>query len=349
MKMPHPVLTLLGLAATLMLGACLSNQPESVPPERKLEIYVEMAQGYEVLGEYERAKGQALKGLGIEADNEILLMVLGRCMLRSDVREEVGGAEQIFRRLLHDDDYRPHLGLAIALERKGQFFDQAARDIVRHEAVDADDDRDRERRLEAHRGSAHLAWEDAVGHFETVVSLHPGDRDALNGLARVHVLLGRSEQAIEWANMLLDTVWEELSFWRDQLQRTEISATDEARFRESKQDSVDLLVNTRLTLYTILVDQGRLEEAVEELAQVLEIEPDRAEVFSRRAQLRHQLGQYGGAIRDLNRFLELSTFNLSFEDPDIQQAYSLRAACEAAIRAGDARRKAETRTASAPR
>ena len=95
---------------------------------------------------------------------------------------------------------------------------------------------------------------------------------------------------------------------------------------ESIRTVVDLEVETRLFSTTILHRLGRTGEALEHLRLAIESAPDRAELYSRRAQLESEVGKYAEALEDLDRFLRLSA--LDFEHPDVRRAYELRSLCE---------------------
>jgi hypothetical protein len=59
---------------------------------------------------------------------------------------------------------------------------------------------------------------------------------------------------------------------------------------------------------------------------VIELKPELAEAYSRRAESQMALGQYALAQADIETFLRLST-GKSANDPDIMRAYQLHGEC----------------------
>lgn len=318
---------LAALSLALLVSACSSNQVQ-VDEDRQLEIYRETAQGYYTLGEFERAKDQAIRGLEIDDDDPDLLLVLGRSMLVTGQRAEVGGAEQIFRRLLKKDDYRPYLGLAIALERKGLFYAEAAEEIASGERYT--DAADPTRRAAEHHASAQQTWAEAVEQYERALELSPSERDALNGLLRTQSLLGQDEEALKTARGLLDVIDTDLGFWRRQLERDELRAEDEELYRVRVAELEELEINTRLSVYTLLRRLEQPREALAQLDEVAMLAPERPEVYSRRAEILVELGEGQRAIEDIDRFLSLS--QVDFEHPSVRRAFELRTTAEASLR-----------------
>ena len=63
---------------------------------------------------------------------------------------------------------------------------------------------------------------------------------------------------------------------------------------------------------------------------MIELDPQRAEAYSRRAQVLFDLGNYALARDSIDQYLKLST-HLSWDDPAIRRAYDLQARCRAAL------------------
>jgi len=108
-----------------------------------------------------------------------------------------------------------------------------------------------------------------------------------------------------------------------------ITAAEEARLRNLLIDNVDIEVRTRLHVSSVLNRLDRPRDAIEHLDRIIELEPDLAEAYSRRAQILQELGEYEQAVNSVNRFLALSTH--PFEHPSIRRAYELRTECEFAL------------------
>jgi hypothetical protein len=56
------------------------------------------------------------------------------------------------------------------------------------------------------------------------------------------------------------------------------------------------------------------------------LDPQRAEIYSRKAQVEKELGRYVDAVRDIDKFIGISKQDA--DHPDIQRAWRLRKECE---------------------
>ena len=78
---------------------------------------------------------------------------------------------------------------------------------------------------------------------------------------------------------------------------------------------------------------ARTNKLILEPADIYErLKPDLPEAYSRRAENRMALGQYGLAKADIETYLRLST-GKSADDPDIMRAYQLHSECTRKARA----------------
>lgn len=321
-------LSLLALAA-----GCESEKPR-IDEDRQIEIHTESAAGYINMGEYERAIDQAMRGLELDPDNFTLRLYLGRALLMRGGTRDVLQAESIFQQLDGTADYRVPLSLGEALERKGVAFDEASRGVATGEVFSPAPDP--LVRAEELRQEALTCWNAALEKYDAANRLQPNEREVVNGLVRVTSLLGRDEESLAWADALLATTLTDRAFWEQNLQRTDVSVTEEDYSRASLRRISDLEEAVLLQAATISVRLGRPEAAVGYLERVIAVAPDLAQAHSRRAQLLIELGSYEEALAAIDNFLRLT--DLEFDHPHVRKAFELRRACEVALAEEDAAR-----------
>jgi tetratricopeptide (TPR) repeat protein len=316
-------------AAALLLGlalaACSSNEAE-VDPEKQLELYMTTATYLYQDGSLLRAQDQAVKALELEPENRPMRRMIGWIRLRMGGTEDLLIAERFFEDLHADGDTDAPvlLGLATAEERLGVAHDEAARGILSGDRYT--ESPDPEQRSAELSEEAQRYFGEAHGHYEQVLSGSTQATKALNGLQRVSALRGDYEESLGWGSQLLQICQAEGEGWRRALDTRELSQTEEDVANESIRSVTDLEIETRLFSTSILHRLGRTGEALEHLRLSIEVAPERADLYSRRAQLQSEVGLYDEALADLDRFLRLST--LDFEHPDVRKAYELRSFCE---------------------
>jgi tetratricopeptide (TPR) repeat protein len=117
------------------------------------------------------------------------------------------------------------------------------------------------------------------------------------------------------------------------LQEEEDTETDSLPTYRAIAANQDLEVQVRLHVSSMHHRAGRKRAALEELDRVIEIDPDVAELYSRRGQLYYDLGEYGRAKDSVQRYLQLT--DAAFEDTNVRRAYELITKCDAALRGED--------------
>jgi len=312
---------LLGLA----LASCSSHDTE-FDPEKQLELYMTTATYLYQDGSLLRAQDQAVKALELDPENRPMRRMIGWIRLRMGGTEDLLIAERFFEDLYADGDKDAPvlLGLATAEERLGVVHDEAARAIASGERFT--ESPDPEKRAAELSEDARGYFDEAYKHYEQVLSGSTQANKALNGLQRVSALRGNYDQSLDWGRQLLEVCRAESEGWRRALETQELSETEEAVATESIRAVTDLEVETRLFSTSILHRLGRSGEALEHLGLAIECAPERADLYSRRAQLESEVGRYAEAVEDLDRFLRFS--ELDFEHPDVRKAYELRSFCE---------------------
>jgi tetratricopeptide (TPR) repeat protein len=326
--MPHPFRAprpALAAALLALVPACFSSGSKP-DPEKQLSMHREFALRYYDANDLARAEQQADKGLELEPEDVQLRLMKGWIRQRRGATRDIFVAERIFRDLVDTMDYRATLGLAEALERKGVLYSEAA-DAVAAGKRPTDAPSPSARADELAR-EAHGAWRQSATWYEKTLEAKPGEFQAINGLQRVHALLGDYDESLRWSNQLLEQSLAEIAFWKTKLAQPELSAREEARLRTLLASSTRLQLETHLHASALLVRIGRLEEALAHLESVIAIDPSHSDAYSRRGQVLKGLGRYQEAMASLQQYLRLSTHE--FAHPDIQRAYQLMSECELA-------------------
>lgn len=319
------------LLGCTILAACASNSMSREEKQRQVEIHIDSCAVNLSMGDYARAESQALKGLALDEDNFLLTLYLGRALLNKGGIKNIELAEYSLRKLDDDEDFRVSLSLGEVLERKGLAYEQAADGVESGERyTPAPDPAQRASEL---RAEANGYYQEAQTLFSRSLDLQPNDTEVLNGLVRVTALLGEFDDSLAWCQAVVNITRSDRLFWRQQLERPEISPGEEQRMWNNVSKLRKLEQAVHLHAAAILNNQfDRPEAAVEQLDAILAFDPDIAEVHSQRAQLLVKLGRYEEAIASLDRFLSLT--DSEFEHPDVQRAWRIRRDCEAALRLG---------------
>lgn len=320
-------LILAGLAA--LLPACKNTYQTQVEPsdEQKLELYTTTATYLYEDDSLDRAQEQAVKALEVDPKHRAMRRMIGWIRLRKAGNEDLIVAERFFRDLVKEGDENENtiLGLAITCERLGKAYDDVARALVAGER-EPEAGRDRERSAKDLSDKARRYWDEAVRLCDGLLEAGEGNTNAMNALQRVHALRGDYEQSLAWSQRLLERTGAELVSWRRMLQEKDLTDAEEALYRKNERMASDLQTDTHVFATTLLFKLGRYEEALAHLDQLVESSPELAQAYSLRGQMRARVGQYEGAIEDLDRYLALS--DAPYEDPSIRRAFELRADAE---------------------
>jgi len=317
------------LALALGLCACRHTYQKTIEPskEQKLELYTTTATYLYEDDELDRAQDQAVKALEIDPENMAMRRMIGWIRLRMGKHEDVIIAERFFRDLVADEDQNENtkLGLAIACERLGKAYDDVARAL---EAGTREPSPGLEREAEAQaltEKSRHY-WQDAIATLDGMLQNGEGSTNAMNALQRVHALLGEYDESLSWSERLLSRTDEELVAWRRMLQEKDLTESEEKLFRDNERTAVSLQMDTHVFMATLLYRLERYDEALAHLDSLVESAPEMPQAYSMRGQLRTRVGEYAGAIEDIDRYLALS--DAPYEDPSVQRAFELRAECQ---------------------
>jgi tetratricopeptide (TPR) repeat protein len=307
--------------------ACQSNEASEEDRERILEIHVETAGAYLSMGDYLRAADQAQRGLEIDPENFKLRLYLGRSLQKTRLLGDVMRAQRVFREMPRDEDYRVALGLAEVVERLGVEWDNRARDIRAGERFT--ESPDPELRASELEEEAHRSWNESIDLYQEAYALAPGDPEILNGLVRAHTLLEQYPLALQWGEEVVKYTEIDRKWWNEAIKRPGMSIREEAACRRSLERIDRLEVAVRLNSYTILAAENSSELALLHLDRASELDPKDGTIQSRRAELLIQLERHADALVAINHYLSLT--DASFDSEDVQHAFRLKSACEAAI------------------
>lgn len=313
----------LAFLASLWAPACKTDEG-GVTDEQRISLHREFARKYYDAGDFVQAENQVNHGLEIDPDDPGLNLMKGYMRLRAGTRDDLFAAEKIFRGQLRDKDYRALLGLAETRERQGVLFLESAENVESGRTATTATD-PKKRGAELRKDSA-AAWKESRELYMSVLETRPSEVPAINGLQRVTALEGDLEASLGWSRKLLEIASTEIEFWKSDLKRPNLSALEEGELRRRLQASAKLLVETHLTAATTLLSLGRKDAAVAELGAALELDPSRAELYSRRAQLLLDLGRVSDARADLQQYIKLSKLDLAH--PDMKRAAEMLVECE---------------------
>ncbi len=320
LQIKRPLL-LLPMLALALFASCFSDgdKAKELSDEEKLGLYYERALRYYEMRELDRCQDQAQKGLEIDEDNERLLLILGRCYQTRGTLTDVLYAEQIFRDHPAQDDYRVAQCLAGSLERKGSFFEEASIAVASGDRfTEAADPQARALELKA---DANEAWLESYETYKAALKLYSGSFETLNGLMRTSVYLGRFDESFVWSTRFLESLAESNSLFNKQLKEHELRGVSTVQTEKTLLDNIDLEIQIRLHRSELLYRGGDTGKALSELNEILTLDETVAEVYARRGQLLHSLGEYQRSTDALEHYLSLSTEK--FEHANVRRAFSI--------------------------
>lgn len=316
-------LTLLGLLAG---GGCKHTYQRNVEPtkEQKVELYTTTATYLYEDGDLDRAQEQAIKVLEVDPKHRAMRRMIGWIRVRKNGNEDLILAERFFRDLIAEGDENENtaLGLAITCERLGKAYDDVSRALAAGER-EPDAGQDRERAARDLAAKARRYWQESIRLCDGILAVGEGNTNAMNALQRVHALAGNYEESLSWSGRLLERTDAELASWRSMLEEKNLTDTEEGLFRKNEKAALDLQTDTHVFAATLLFRLERYDEALGHLDALVASSPELAQAYSLRGQLRARVGQYEGALADLDRYLALS--DAPYEHPDVQRAFELRA------------------------
>lgn len=331
-RRPSLLPLLCAVAAAFGGAACKSNEPEELSKEQLLDSYRANARDYLQAGHYAQAKHQADRALEIAADDEQMMLIEARANMFLGQAGFIAEGLEILQRRPNLDDFGWQMTLGGLLERKGMFLDEDAREVREGRGRDGTGTGDPEERAQKLAAQAQESWRQARHHFERSNELRTGELEVLKGLVRTSALLGELETSLSWSRQMLDALDDRRSLLLTQLDQPGIAAERERQLMELIRDDRETQVKTRLHRATALQKLGRLDDAIEELEEVIALAPEMSQPYSMRGQLQMASGQFQRARASFQDFLDRT--KLAFEDPEVQRTIRLQDECDQKIRAG---------------
>jgi len=339
----RPSPPLLRLASVLLalpfLGSCFLSihsfqKKEGPSDEQLLELYTTTATYLYEDDSLIRAQDQAVKALEIEPDHKAMRRMIGWIRLRMGSNADLLVAEDFFRTLRSegDENHATTLGLATTVERLGVAYDEASREFASGER-EPEDGEDAQVEAGELANRARDLWTESVELYEETLTNGEGSTNAMNGLQRIHALIGNYEESLSWSEKLLERSIAEREAWQRMLTHAELTEEEDRLFRENTRIAVRLQIDTHVFASTLLYRLERYDEALEHLDRVIEGVPLLPQAYSQRAQIYIAQGNFEAAIPDLDQFLRLS--DEPFEHPDVRKAFDLRAECEQQLARAD--------------
>ena len=322
----------LALAATACSSSNERDNPLGLTKKEYLDLYLENAFRYIELGENDRAISQAAKALELDPDNEVFRLIFARGHLMRGEKESIQIAIDILDEMDDADDpnFRVLATFGAALERKGVIYDEASERVRSGEQpTEADDPIARADEL---RAEAIALWERAHSKYAQALEATSGTPEAINGLVRTSALLGNYEESIEHGYELIEAIQSSQRLVMTRLDQTDIDEASETRLFQAQRQNRGFEISTRLHISQLERRQGRLGKAVDQLDQIIALNPNMEQAYSRRAQLLEEMGEFRKAKESINRFIQIKAAVASFDDPSVQKAYELIERCNEGLR-----------------
>ncbi len=302
-------LFLLPLALTTLLSSCTLFGGLSREEQNRLSQSQYNADSFYKAGRYDQAIQQANQGLKIDSNNETLIGILAWSHLRKATRDDVWKSEELFDQI----DRRSWLGLGsetnwyavfghgLALRRQGDFLSATAAIKAQSQAIEK--------------------YEDAADRFERALELDPKNTEPLDALQQVYALSQEYEKSLDCGKRFVDAAMRSRPFWENQLKRLDISSEEEKIARSKVESNLKREVASRSLAASVLFKLERFSESLEQLDELLKLDPEKSEEYFNRALCREALADTRGTVEDLDVFLKKTS--LGFESAQIRQAYDL--------------------------
>ena len=332
------VRTALALTIAALAAACASAPEEE---ERlAVEVYLHNAQGYVDGGHHDQALAQFRQALKVDPGNRKALLGEAFSLLYLGQEENPSAGARILEAAERIDRLSPdaygengwkvllgqgmvHARLADLWERKAELRRQEPDSPDgRKETDEARANRDRER-AEAERAFREVLRQEeplardnltALFYLATASALRaraPADYDAALGYFR------RYEVQVERSKRL----------WVESAKRDpEMKAAYEAKLHGAERQEIEL----RDLVANVHFKRRDHEASVGELNRILALDPDRATAYLNRGRNQEELGRFGAAADDYNKFLRLT--DLPPDSPAVVEAAERMKACEDRVR-----------------
>ncbi|MFT5080157.1 MAG: tetratricopeptide (TPR) repeat protein, partial [Planctomycetota bacterium] len=317
-----------GLFAIALLAAAGCNSgPQEQDPEKLFALFRETAFYHWQNEDLPRTEQQLLRALQIHPEDKSCNLILGNIGIKRGGTKDLLKAEQIFRNIEDQEDFRTDLGLAEVLERLGVIYLESAAAIDTGKRTTAA--QDPAARVAELRKMSKDAWVESRARYQEVLAAKPSQAKAVNGMQRVFALEGNYDASLYWTAELLDMVETDIIYFQAKLDQPGITENEEAELRSRMANTFDLAERSHMLAATMLHDMGRSEDALGHLTAAAEIVPRSADIWSHRAEILLDLNLFEACIEAVDQFLRLSPEE--FDHPDIQGGYDLKGRAQDAL------------------
>jgi tetratricopeptide (TPR) repeat protein len=316
------------LAALLLLGVtgCMGPMGGSEAETEKdvvatKEHYEESAQTYYEGGRYQQSVMMWRKVLELEPERQKAKWGLAKSLSMIGTPPALREAESIFAAIVDLDWSHPTLGdrrhevvkdYAEVYSQLADYYDKDVRSLKKElEAPGADTARIRQQigQQEARRNEL---LQKAIPLYQQVLSSSPDNPYAIGGLAKSYLQLRQDAQGIQYARRYIDLAVRSQGGWETQLKDYEqtkgADLTEEQRryFTDNIESARGKEMRIRLLLGAVLFRNRDYRGALQEYDRVLQIDPKQVAALVERAQTKAALGEYRGAMADLETYLKVT-------------------------------------------
>ena len=323
-----PLATLCGAYLALAAG-CTVFGGLTEDEEQRLATYQQNAATYYGGQRFGQALDAVEQGLEIAPDDYKLLAIRGWCYLRTanGDRANLRRAEESFGEVWDQRDILDHdryvlLGYGRVKQEIGRWHREEAETLAR-EAADPQlgptARTTREASAKEHGRKAIAYWRDAEAAFEGLIGREVLLRDAYKALMELAVERGNYEDAVDWGQRCIDRIGAE----KDDLKTVISEVMSLPREREARDNLAQLEdqeIRVRAALAEMHYRRENYAAAVEQLDQLLTIDPFRSIDYYNRALAEEKLGREADARRDYDKFLR--TTSLPSSDDRVVRAFA---------------------------
>ncbi len=316
----------------------------------RLAHYEEAAQTYYDGGKFDQSAQQWRRVLEIEPERPKANWGLAKSLEMVGTPQSLREADAIFLKIDDWDWSHPTLGNrqhevlkdhAEVYLQLADFYDRDVRALEQQLDDPGADVPSIRRHMQEQIARRNGLLAQAIPLYERVLTLSPNNPYAIAGLAKAHLLVGNDQRGIAFARQYMALSKDSQTGWETEynslVKERGRDATEEQRdFYKSKIRSArEKELKMHLLLASVLIRNHDYRGSVAEYDKVLEMDPTRPAARVERAQARAGMGDYKGAIEDLEEYLQVTDpvkqRNARIRAADLLEQYRLKAAAMPAM------------------
>lgn len=302
--------TALGLALVSLLPSCFWGLSDE--QEKALSFYNSQAQYWVDKQRFREARQQAQKGLEIDPDHYELNRLMGYCLVMIGEPETIFASTDYLDRCSlgwFESDWKLDMVYGLAYHRQAKVYQLAIEDMRRKVAASRDPVEKSELGAKILDFQAKMAerYENAIGLFEEIAEDQDNHDVAVDNLAQIHANLRQYDRSLYWSEILIRNASLKLLDNENFLLNPDLPAAEEERVLDTSRRIKIRMAEVRGLRANIFFEQGRFEESIAELDEILErLDTSRIAEFFNRAEAKKALGDFEGAKQDYYVFLRRS-------------------------------------------